>query len=48
MKYKDEIKLIYKTNKGKRKIFVKKFVENNKGNIKLDINGIESQLIDIN
>ena len=46
VKYKNEINLIYKANQGKHKIFGKRFVENNKYNIKLDINGIESQLID--
>ena len=47
IKYKNEINLIYKTNeKGKQKIFGKKFVENNKKNIELIINNKKSNLID--
>ncbi len=46
MKYKNEINLIYKTKgKGKQNIFGEKFVENNKDNIELIINGKKSELI---
>ena len=45
--YRYEINLIYKTeNKGKQNIFGKKFVENNKNNIELIINGTPNELID--
>ena len=44
--YKNEIKIIYKTDKeGYENIFGYKFVENNKNNIELIINGIENKLI---
>ena len=45
-KYKDEINLIYYTEKdGIENIFGKKFVENNKNNIELIINGIKNNLV---
>ena len=45
--YKNEINLIYKTKKkGKQRIFGKQFVENNKNNIELIINGNKIKLID--
>ena len=45
-KYKDEINLIYYTEKdGIENIFGKKFVENNKNNIELIINGIKNKLV---
>ena len=47
IKYKNEINLIYKTQKkGKQIIFGKTFVENNKKNIELIINNIKSKLTD--
>ena len=46
-KYRNEIYLIYKTGeKGRQKIFGKQFVENNRNNIELIINGIKNELID--
>ena len=46
-KYKNEINLIYKTNEeGYENIFWNKFVEKNKNNIELIINGNKSELID--
>ena len=46
IKYKNEINIIYKTDKESEKdIFGKKFVENNKNNIELIINGNKSNLI---
>ena len=45
-KYKNEINIIYKTEKeGIENIFGDKFVENNKNNIELIINGIKNKLI---
>ena len=45
-KFRDEINLIYVTEKeGNYNIFGEKFVENNKDNIELDINGEKSKLI---
>ena len=45
-KYKNEINIIYKTDKeGDESIFGDKFVENNKNNIDLIINGINNNLI---
>ena len=47
LKFRNEINLIYKTEKkGKQRIFGKKFVENNKNNIELIINEIKSELIE--
>ena len=44
--YKNEIKIIYETNKrGNYNIFGEKFVENNKNNIELNINGNKSDLV---
>ena len=45
-KYKNEINIIYRTEKeGEYNIFGEEFVENNKNNIELNINGNESNLI---
>ena len=45
-KYKNEINIIYKTDKeGEENIFGDKFVENNKNNIELIINGNKNELI---
>ena len=46
-KYKNEINLIYNNeNEKETKIFGTKFVENNKNNIELIINGIKNKLIE--
>ena len=45
--YRNEINLIYYTEKeGIQNIFGEKFVENNKNNIELNINGVKNMLID--
>ena len=43
--YKNEINIIYIGNENEEKLFGEEFVKNNKNNIKLEINGIKSNLV---